>query len=86
MRILVEVTQEKEELGDEEATLYEKDVYFLLHWGLDYTIIEMNEEMRIGVSYTVAICQNMETNIVRCFRPEQLRILGKTLPKEYGTD
>ena len=79
MRILVEVTQEKEELGDEGETLYEKDDWWLLHWGLDYTIIEMNEDMRIGVSYTVAICQHRESGVIRCFRPEQLRVLGREI-------
>jgi len=79
MRVLVEVTQEREELSNEGETLYEKDLYYLLHWGLDYTIIETNDDMRVGVSYTVAICQNMETNIVRCFRPEQLQVLGREI-------
>jgi len=79
MRVLVTVTQAKEELGDEGETLYEKDDWWLLHWGLDYTIIETNEEMRVGVSYTVAICENRTSGVIRCFRPEQLQVLGREI-------
>ena len=79
MKILCEVTQEKEGELKEGEPQEERSDWWLLHWGLDYTIIEMNEEMRIGVSYTVAICQHRESGVIRCFRPEQLQVLGREI-------
>jgi hypothetical protein len=79
MRVLVEATWEKDETGDEGETLYEKDLFFLLHWGTDYTIIETDDKTRSGVSYTIAICEHRESGAIRCFRPEQIRILGRQI-------
>ena len=84
MRIIVEVTTERDDTGDEGETLYEKDLYILLHWGLEYTIIEVSENMRTGVSYTVAICQNIKSGVIRCFRPEMLTVLGKEIKEQWN--
>lgn len=76
MRTLVEVTYEKEgELKEDESPI-EKDLYFLLHWGLKMSII--NET---GVSFTIAICQHVKTGEVICFLPEQLKIIGTEVKK-----
>jgi len=79
MRVMVEVTTEKDETGPQGETLYEKDLYFLLHWGLDYTIVETDDEHRMGVSFTIAICEHVKSGAIRCFRPEELLIIGREI-------
>jgi len=53
-----------------------KERYFLLHFGLKFEIVN-----DIGVSYTVAVCQNIKTGQIECFAPERLRILGTEIRK-----
>lgn len=76
MRNLVEVSYAKDgELKEGEQPI-EKGMYFLLHWGTKMEII--NE---VGVSYTVAVCQDVNTGEVLCFLPEALKIIGTELKK-----
>ena len=60
MRSLVEVTIEKEELDDQGDVVYEKKKAWLLHFGLDNTLVE-TEHGVVPVSYTIAICEDYET-------------------------
>jgi hypothetical protein len=73
MRDLCEVTW-TDDSGEEPKTV--RDKYFLLHFGLCYNIIE-----GAGVSYTVAICQNVKTGQLEFFSPDQLRIIGVEIKK-----
>jgi hypothetical protein len=76
MRILAEVTQERDELNEEGETVYEKSNWWVLYWGIEYKIIELEEGRIAAVNYSVAICQDYDTGIVRTFLPNQLKILG----------
>lgn len=78
MRVFCEVTWEDEE-KDEPNT--EKGLYILLHWGLQYEIIQVEEGRLLPVNYTVGICQDYETGEVRCFLPGQIKILGQEIKK-----
>jgi hypothetical protein len=76
MRTLVEVTWEKEgELEEGEPTMA-KDEYWLLHFGLHYTIVN-----DMAVNYTVCICQNCKTGQLESFDVSQVRIIGTELKK-----
>ena len=78
MRILVEAKWRKS--NDEDEIVEEKGQFWLWHWGLDYTIVE-TENDRIPVAYTIAICEDCETGNILCFKPEQIRILGRETKK-----
>jgi len=69
-----EVTREKEGELKEGEPETEKDYFFLLHWGLEYTII--NE---VAVNFTVGICENVKTGQIQTFLPEQIRIIGQKI-------
>jgi hypothetical protein len=79
MRILVEVTEESNVQPVDGDTAYEKNKYWLLHFGLDYRIIEAEEGRLVAVNFTVAVCQNYETGQIELFKPDQLRIIGKQI-------
>ncbi len=66
---------------DKEEPVTKKEQYYLLHWGLKCEVIDVGEGRMVGVSYSVAICQNIKTGEVMCFPPEQLRILGTEIKK-----
>lgn len=78
MRVRVEATWTVKD--DEEDDREEKGHFWLWHWGLDYTIIE-TENDRIPVSFTIAICEDCNTGQIVCFKPEQIKILGKEIKK-----
>ena len=80
MRTLCECTWEIESDGDEPA--YKTGEFILLHWGLQYTMQEIQEGKIIPVNYTVGVCQDTQTGQIRCFLPENIRILGRLLGKE----
>jgi hypothetical protein len=77
MRIMVEATWESDNTGPQGEIINETDLFFLLHWGLDYTIVETDDNHRTGVSYTIGICENVKSGEIRCFRPEQIKIIGR---------
>jgi predicted metal-binding protein len=79
MRILCRVTWEKDEQTKEGESIMDSGDYFLLHWGLQYEIIQLEEGHVAAVNYTIAICQDCETGEVRCVLPEQIRILGNDI-------
>jgi hypothetical protein len=78
IRLLVEASWIKEGTEMEGEPLYERNFYYLLHWGLDYQIIE-TDEAKMPVNFTVAICQNKKTGQIECFRPYQLRVIGREI-------
>jgi hypothetical protein len=71
MRTICEVVQERDEQGDDNEILYTKGIYYLLHFGLMYDIIEGTP-----VNYTVVYCESKNTGHIEAFNPTQLRILG----------
>jgi hypothetical protein len=70
MRTLCEATYQDE--NDEEV----KEKVWLLHFGLQYTVIN-----DIGVNYTVAIVENYGTGQIEMFDPQQLKIIGTEVKK-----
>jgi hypothetical protein len=76
MRILAEVTWARDGELEEGEPVYEKGEYWILHYGLDYRIIEVEEGRIAAVNYTVIICQNCKTGQIEKFLPEQCKILG----------
>jgi len=76
MRELCEVSWQQDEQIEEGNTVYVKEKYWLLHFGLRYEIIN-----NIGVSYTIAICEHCKTGQLEMFSPDQLRILGTEIKK-----
>lgn len=80
MRILVEVTQERDETGEDGETLYFKSDWWLMHFGLDFKVMETKDGL-VAVNYTVAICENYETGQIETFMPGQCRIIGKQTGK-----
>ena len=79
MRTLVEITEERDETGPDGGPLYFRSNWYLLHWGLQMEIIETGDNKLAVGNRTVAICQNYDNGEVRCFMPEQCRILGQTI-------
>ena len=79
MKILCEAEWDKEGELKEDESLYERGQFFLLHWGLQYQIIDLGEGRFTTANWTVAICEDCKTGAIRCFLPEQLRILGQQI-------
>lgn len=71
-------------LGEDNTLLYEEgklvekstgEMYYLLHWGLQVGYAEeFNKQSPF--TYTVGICQDMETGRIFTFLPYQLRVVG----------
>jgi hypothetical protein len=78
MRELAEVTWVNEE-GSEPVTVKEK--VWLLHFGLKSEVINDGDGHLIGISNTVAICQNCKTGELNCWAPENLKIIGTEIKK-----
>jgi hypothetical protein len=76
MKILCECQWKTDTTDKDDEPIYETGEFYLLHWGLDRDIIQSKEDMT-AVSYTVGICEDCKTGQIRCFFPEQIRILGK---------
>ena len=79
MKTLVEATWIKDGTEDEEEPEMETGMYWLWHWALQHDIINMEDNKVVAVNYTVGICSDYDTGQIRCFLPEQLRILGRDL-------
>jgi hypothetical protein len=71
MKTLCEVSWDKGRELKEGESSSETGLYYLLHWGIKIELIN-----GVGVNYTVAICQEVDTGDVFCFLPEQLKIIG----------
>jgi len=82
MRILVEVTTEKDDTGKEGETLFIREKAWLLQWAMDYKLMYVEDNRLAAVNYTIAICENYKTGQVETYLPTQLRILGKKIEKE----
>lgn len=81
MKILVEAEWENDEELLEGEPQTEKGKFWLHHWGLQRDIIDIGDGKLAVGNWTVAICEDYKTGIIRCFMPEQLRIIGTELKK-----
>ena len=73
MKVLCEITNEDDEL-------YRKQFY-LLHFGTTYQIVDAGDGMKMPVSYSVALCQEVETGQIMSILPDSLRIIGEDITK-----
>ena len=78
MRTLCEVRILKEGTEDEEEPAYEQKQYWLLYFGLKYDLIT-EEGRTVAVNYSVCICEDYETGQLRCFLPEEIKIIGREI-------
>lgn len=76
MKILCEATWESDNQPLDGDTVYEKDKYYLLHFGLEYKLIEVGDGQVAAVNYTTAICSHCETGVIETFLPKQIRIIA----------
>ena len=78
MRTLCEVRILKEGTEDEEEPVHEQKQYWLLYFGLKYDLIT-EEGKVVAVNYSVCICEDYETGQLRCFLPEEIKIIGREI-------
>ena len=57
---------------------FEKKLYYLLHWGI-HTEIRKVDGAPVVLTFTVGICQDIETGNVQIFAPEEIRIIGEEM-------
>ena len=50
--------------------------FYLLHWGLEYVLLQDEHGKPYGINYTVGICQEMQTGLIRTFLPGEIRVIG----------
>ncbi len=81
MRTLVEAEWDKDGELKEGELPTEKGKFWLHHWGLQYQVIDIGEGRFAVANWTVAICEDCKTGDIRCFLPEQLKIIGHELKK-----
>jgi hypothetical protein len=74
LKTYCEVTIDTGEVDDEGNEIYQKDYYFLLHWGIRYDIVSDQ-----AVSYTVGIMQNVKTGQIELHEPTSIRIIGNEI-------
>ena len=55
---------------------YDEQMYYLLHWGLSYDILE-SDRQSYTVTYTVGICQHISNGQIKSFKPTDLTWVGK---------
>lgn len=79
MRILVEATWEEDTEEETEENRFKKGQFWLHYWGLEYSIVDTGDGKLAVANWTVGICENYSTGEIRCFLPEQLRVIGKKL-------
>lgn len=78
MRSLAEVTWTDYDRA-EPMTVTEQ--VWVLHFGVKSEVVDAGEGRLIGVSNTVAVCEDVKTGQLNCFPPEQIRILGTEIKK-----
>ena len=76
MKILVEATWESDSQPLDGDTVYEKDKYWLMHFGTEFKLIETGAGQVAAVNYTVAICSHCETGAIETFPPKNIRIIA----------
>lgn len=79
MRLLVEAEWETDGELKEGEPPTAKGKFWLHHWGLQHQIIDIGDGKLAVGNWTIGICEDYETGAIRCFLPEQLKILGQTL-------
>jgi hypothetical protein len=79
MRSLCEATWEEENKDGDMIT--RKGKFWLLHFGLKHEIINTGDNGLAVGNWTVAICEDCETGQLRCFVPEQIKIIGQEIKK-----
>ena len=82
MKILCEVTIEREETGEEGEPLYVREKAWLIQWAMEYKLMYVDDNRLAAVNYTVALCENYKTGQVETYLPTQLKILGKQINKQ----
>lgn len=50
--------------------------FYLLHWGLEYVLLQDEHGKPYGINYTIGICQEIQTGLIRTFLPTEIRIIG----------
>jgi len=73
------LNKEGEIVNSNDAEIVEV-MYYLLHWGLTYTILT-DREQNYPVTYTVGICQHLSNNTIKLFTPDLLTVVGTEDPK-----
>ncbi len=69
---------------DDEKVIYEEQeiYYYFLHWGLTAGSLVNEKGGTFNASWTIAICQHIETGIVYTFLPEIIKFVGYAKPSE----
>jgi hypothetical protein len=81
MKTLVEAIWEKDgELVDGEPPTA-KGKFWLHHWGLQHQVIDIGDGKLAVGTWTVGICEDYKTGDIRCFMPEQLKVIGHEIQK-----
>jgi hypothetical protein len=78
LRTIVEASWDDDHDNSKEV----KDRYYLLHWGLKFNIVPLENGGGVPVHYTVAICQHIKTGVIETFIPEQLKVLGDQIKED----
>lgn len=76
IRTMVEVSYTNDEGQEEKAN------YWLLHWGLQFSLVPDSNGNTVPVQYTVAICEKVKGGAVELFFPSQLTILGSNIKND----
>jgi hypothetical protein len=74
LKTYCEVTLATDDTDDEGNTIYKKDFYWLLHFGLKYDIVNSQ-----AVSYTVGLLQHCKTGQIEFHDPQMIRIIGNEI-------
>lgn len=49
--------------------------FYLLHWGLTYSVLYNENNHPYAVSYTAAICQEIKGGRIYLFQPQEIRVI-----------
>ena len=80
----VEVPDPKD---DEKVITEEMEVYFyFLHWGLTAGSLADGKGGTFNASWTIAICQHIETGQINTYIPEVIKFVGYARPDEKIRD
>lgn len=72
---------------DEKLIVEEQEVYYyFLHWGLSAGSLSDEKGGVFNASWTVAICQHIETGQVYTYIPEIIKFVGYARPSEKIRD
>lgn len=55
---------------------FSKELYYLLHWGLETNFTYDDKGNSIPYSSTVGICQHIKTGHIQTFHPAVIRVIG----------